>query len=82
MKARKRETQHKRHRKRGTVTLAPAWGRGWGGARREPALSAAPGSTPSHEVSLSQIFTSFYLAGTRKNIEHLSIGHAIIEQNW
>ena len=46
MKARKRETQHKRHRKRGTVTLAPAWGRGWGGARREPALSAAPGVHP------------------------------------
>ena len=46
MKARKRETQHKRHRKRGTVTLAPAWGRGWGGARREPTLSAAPGVHP------------------------------------
>ena len=33
-------------RKRGTVTLAPAWERGWGGARREQTLSAAPGVHP------------------------------------
>ena len=55
MKAEKREMQHKRHRKRGTVTLAPAWERGWGVLVGNKPLVLPPGSTPSHEVSPSQI---------------------------
>ena len=47
--------QHKRHRKRGTVTLAPAWERGWGVLVGNKPLVLPPGSTASHEVSPSQI---------------------------
>ena len=55
LKARNAKTsrQMRGSSQRGTVTLAPAWERGWGVLVGNKPLVPPPGSTPSHEISPS-----------------------------